>query len=654
MTASDAALAGNPLLTRGRRPSAFRPSRASRRSITSPAFDTALAEQQAEIAAIAGNAEAPTFANTIEALETKRRGRSSGSAACSSTSRARTPTMRSRRSSARWRRVLAKHRNSIFMNEALFRARRRRSTSKRDSLGLTPEQARVLDRYHTIFVRAGAQLGAGGEEASRRDHGAAREPRHAVLAERAGRREILSARSRRRGGSRRPAVLPARGRGPGGGGARPEGQARHHALPLQHRALPAILQAGATCASRPSRPGRRAATTATPPTTRRSSPRWWPCAPSGRSFSATRPSPISSSPTRWRRRPATCSKLLNEVWTPARARAEGERDDLQAQAQSQRRQHRHRAVGLALLCRSGAHGAPQSRRGDDQALLPARPHHRGCLRNGATALRPELRGAEGFPALSSRYPRLAGDGCATASPVGIFIGDYFARPSKRSGAWMSAFRSQEKLAGDIRPIIVNVMNFSKGAAGEPSLLSFDDARTLFHEFGHAPARPALERDLSAAGRHEPCRRISSSCRRSSTSTGSRSRTSCAATRPITGPASRFPEALLERLMAARNFNQGFATVEYLASAFVDHRASPPQGSERSRRVGLREGNPARRSACRARSSCATARRISRMCSRATAIRRAITAISGRRCSTRMPSPPSRRRATPSTRTWRTS
>ena len=68
--------------------------------------------------------------------------------------------------------------------------------------------------------------------------------------------------------------------------------------------------------------------------------------------------------------------------------------------------------------------------------------------------------------------------------VGLFLGDYFARTSKRSGAWMSVYRSQEKLAGDIRPIVVNVMNFSKGGDGAPALLSFEDARTLFHEFGH--------------------------------------------------------------------------------------------------------------------------------------------------------------------------
>ena len=69
--------------------------------------------------------------------------------------------------------------------------------------------------------------------------------------------------------------------------------------------------------------------------------------------------------------------------------------------------------------------------------------------------------------------------------LGVFVGDYFARPSKRSGAWMSAFRGQQRLRGDIHPVIVNVLNFARGADGEPTLLSFTDARTLFHEFGHA-------------------------------------------------------------------------------------------------------------------------------------------------------------------------
>ena len=70
---------------------------------------------------------------------------------------------------------------------------------------------------------------------------------------------------------------------------------------------------------------------------------------------------------------------------------------------------------------------------------------------------------------------------ADGGHVGIFYGDYFARPSKHGGAWMGTLRDQEKLAGNVRPIVLNVMNFNKG---DPTLLSFEDARTLFHEMGH--------------------------------------------------------------------------------------------------------------------------------------------------------------------------
>jgi peptidyl-dipeptidase Dcp len=69
--------------------------------------------------------------------------------------------------------------------------------------------------------------------------------------------------------------------------------------------------------------------------------------------------------------------------------------------------------------------------------------------------------------------------------AGIFFGDYFARPTKRSGAWMSGLQTAHRIDGGQLPFIYNVMNFAKGAAGSPSLLSLDDARTLFHEFGHA-------------------------------------------------------------------------------------------------------------------------------------------------------------------------
>jgi peptidyl-dipeptidase Dcp len=170
---------------------------------------------------------------------------------------------------------------------------------------------------------------------------------------------------------------------------------------------------------------------------------------------------------------------------------------------------------------------------------------------------------------------------ATGSGVrfqGLFFGDYFARPSKRSGAWMTMLRKQRKLDGCVRPLVINVMNFAKAGAGEPTLLSFDDARTLFHEFGHALhgllsdvtypliACTSVATDFvelpSQLYEHwleqpEVLRRFARHYR-----TGE----------PM-------PEDLLKRLLAARTFDQGFATVEYTASALVDlayHLAPEPE------------------------------------------------------------------------------
>ena len=152
--------------------------------------------------------------------------------------------------------------------------------------------------------------------------------------------------------------------------------------------------------------------------------------------------------------------------------------------------------------------------------------------------------------------------------VALFIGDYFARRSKHSGAWMTSLRDQERLSGDIRPIVLNVCNFSKPAAGEPALLSFDDARTLFHEFGHA-LHGMLSNVTYPLLSGPPCRVISWNCRRSSTSTGLKCRRSCNAMPAISAPAKPMPKALLDRLLATLTFNQGFDTVEYTACALVD-------------------------------------------------------------------------------------
>jgi len=152
--------------------------------------------------------------------------------------------------------------------------------------------------------------------------------------------------------------------------------------------------------------------------------------------------------------------------------------------------------------------------------------------------------------------------------VGIFMGDYFARPSKRSGAWMSAFRSQHKLAKGQSPIIVNVLNFAKGGDGEPALLSFDDARTLFHEFGHA---------LHGLLSNVTYPSISGTAvSRDFVELPSQLYEHWLSTREVLGKHARhyksskpMPKSLRDKLFAARNFNQGFATVEYTSSALVD-------------------------------------------------------------------------------------
>jgi len=173
---------------------------------------------------------------------------------------------------------------------------------------------------------------------------------------------------------------------------------------------------------------------------------------------------------------------------------------------------------------------------------------------------------------------------AAGARLAIFLGDYFARPSKRSGAWMSAFRSQHRLTDDGArqvPVILNVMNFAKPAPGAPTLITMNDAKTLFHEFGHALhgmlsdvtypsiAGTSVSRDFvelpSQLYEHwltapEVLQRF--------------------AIHHETGEA--MPKALLDKMRTAETFNKGFANVEFTASALVDmafHALEPEEAAD---------------------------------------------------------------------------
>ena len=151
---------------------------------------------------------------------------------------------------------------------------------------------------------------------------------------------------------------------------------------------------------------------------------------------------------------------------------------------------------------------------------------------------------------------------------GAFLADYFNRPSKRSGAWMSALQRAHKLDGGQMPIVYNIMNFARPAGGEPALLSLDEARTLFHEFGHAlhgmlsetvwpsVSGTAVSRDWVElpSQLYEHWLTVPQILEKH-------------ARHYRTG--APMPAALISKVKAAETFDQGFATVEFTASALMD-------------------------------------------------------------------------------------
>lgn len=157
---------------------------------------------------------------------------------------------------------------------------------------------------------------------------------------------------------------------------------------------------------------------------------------------------------------------------------------------------------------------------------------------------------------------------ASGLHVGLWYFDPYARKGKRSGAWMSAYREQERLNGEVSTIVSNNCNFIKGKEGEPVLISWDDAVTLFHEFGHAlhglcskVTYPLLSGTNVATDYVEFPSQILERWLSTPEVLGKY------ALHHQTGKP--MPQALVEKIEKADQFNQGFSTVEYLASALID-------------------------------------------------------------------------------------
>jgi peptidyl-dipeptidase Dcp len=156
----------------------------------------------------------------------------------------------------------------------------------------------------------------------------------------------------------------------------------------------------------------------------------------------------------------------------------------------------------------------------------------------------------------------------TGAHVGLWYFDPYARAGKHSGAWMNAYRNQERFRGEISTIVSNNANFVEGKPGEPVLISWDDARTLFHEFGHALHGLASNVTYPAlSGTSVPTDAVEFPSQLLEHWLDTKEVLSRFALHEKTG--APLPEALVQRLHQASTFNQGFATVEYLSSALVD-------------------------------------------------------------------------------------
>jgi peptidyl-dipeptidase Dcp len=525
-----------------------------------PALDRYMAEELAEIAAIAGAAELATFANTIEALERSGRGLDRAQDLFSNLrSSATNPELDA--IAREYAPKLAEHRAKIALDPALF-ARIDALYRQRATLGLAADQLRLLERYHLRFVRAGALLGP------------AEKTRMTELTTRMASIHTHFGQNVQHDEDEWRLVLDADGleglpdfaREAAAEAAKERGLEGKYVITLSRSSVEPFLTFSA----------RR--------DLRETAYRAWTARGEHRGDHDN--APLIAELIQLRQEQAkllgydtyaayrlddTMAKtadaaehLLEQVWTPAKKKAAAERAELSAAAN---------ADGLnapiaAWDWRYYAEKVRSAKYDFDEAAV--KPYF--VLDNMVAAMfdaAGKLFGVSFAPRADCpiyhpdvrAYEVRGGDGNA----IGIFLHDNFARPGKRSGAWMSSYRDQENLDAPVLPIVVNNNNFSKG---DPTLLSFDDARTLFHEFGHG---------LHGLLSHVRYRSQSgTSVMRDFVEFPSQIFEHWAAAPETLRKYARhyqtgepIPEALIAKLLAARNFNQGFATVEYTACAMLD-------------------------------------------------------------------------------------
>src|SRR3954465_10745847 len=552
----------NPLLAEWSAPFGVPPLDAIEAEHFPPAFEQALAAHRQGIVAVAGRPAEPDFDNTVAALE--RSGRlltrvsnvfyvlagAHTSDAIQAIERDMAPK-------------LARHWNEIHLNEALF-ARIDSLHRRAGTLGLSPEQARVLERYHALFRRAGAGLAAAAKDRLKEIG-----DRLASLGTSFGQNVLADEQSYVLPlGEDDLAGLPDFARPPARGDAGGRGLTGH-AVTLSRSSVEPFLQFSAQRELR------------------EKAFRAW--AARGDNGGATDNNAIIAELTALRdekarllgypnfaayklddtmaKTPAAVTGLLDAVWAPAKHRVGEERDALQEIVAAEGGNFRLAPWDWRYYAEKWRKPRFDRDEGEIKPYLPLEAIIEAAFYTANRLFGLTFKPRADVPVYHPdvRVWEVTGPG---GEHVGVFFGDYFARPSKRSGAWMTSLRDQERLEGGGRPPVLNVMNFNKGAKGEPALLSFDDARTLFHEFGHGLHGLMSEVTypmISGTGVLHDFVELPSQLYEHWLDPAQ----ILGRLPPPHKTGEPMPRALMDRLIASRTFNQGFMTAEYLGASYVD-------------------------------------------------------------------------------------
>lgn len=571
----------NPLLSDWDTPHALPPFDAIEDAHFAPAVDAALAEARANIAAIADNPEAPTFANTIEVFELAEASLSRvlgvfyGVAGADSNP-AREALQRD------FSPLLSAFGSEVTANAALF-ARIEDLWQRRDDLDLTAEQARVLMLTRRGFVRQGAQL-TGAAVDRLRDV----KSRLAVLGTQftqnllADERDWFMPLAEDDLTALPEFVVDA---------ARAAGEAGDHGGPVVTLSRSLIVPFLQFSPRRDLRQRAYAAWTARGMNGGATDNR--ALAAETLALRAERADLLGYDSfadykleTEMAGTPGAVRDLLMQVWAPAKAAAEADSVKLTAMMHAD-------GVTGPLEPWDWRYYSERRRQAehdlDEAALKPYLQLDRMIAASFDCATR--LFGLE-FEAFEGPvyHPDVRlWNVTRGGKHVAVFVGDYFARASKRSGAWCMAMRSQHRMAGDVAPIVVNVCNFAKPARGKPALLSYDDARTLFHEFGHALHQMLSNvtyESISGTSVARDFVELPSQLYEHWLEVPEVLQTF--ATHAVTDAA--MPQEMLERMLAAATYDMGFQTVEYIASALVDleFHAGPPPADPMQRQAEILE------------------------------------------------------------------